>query len=684
MDLGAERADDVLEGDLPAHPAGHHRGRAARVQPVDRRLRGHQLRVRHRPTRSRSGCTRSSATRCRSRSTSSARSCSSARSGSCSSRRCARVASRGCASHHRRAAAGGRRRSAMVDTVPAPGRRVRSPARPLGRAARVGPDHEPRRGPRRGLVARDARGRAVPRLHLGDRRHQHGPRPPARRRGDPGAGGEAAPRPAEHRLPRARAAAVRAPRGPAAERAVVGVPRQRGAEAVEAAVKLARVATGRPAIIAFRYGFHGRTAQAMALTAAKDVYRGAFEPLPGSVYHASYPYCYRAAGGPHDPSDVHVRLGGAARPAVPPARVPGQGRGDHRGAGHRRGRLPRAAADVPAAAPGDHPRARDPAHRRRGPDGLRADRRAVRGAPLGRRSRHRRHGQGDRLGACRCPGSCAKTDAHGRACRPGRTAARTAATSSRARRRSRRSTSSRTRGWSPTRASAARSCWTACGRLAASHPSIGDVRGLGLMVALELVKPGEGDGRTPDPGRHEARPAACFDRRPAGPHRRHLRQRDPDHPAARDDGRGGRPRAGGDRRGARRRRRLRRTPTSARTAVAPRGRGWRRSSDARGRPRRATCRGSCRPCGRSSPRRPSTGCRPSPAGRHGPSRWPACDSSGIGYLRSSGRPNWDVLRLSRFFSLRVAMAEPPGGWAVDASTVASTLPRARPTRGPIA
>ncbi len=74
-----------------------------------------------------------------------------------------------------------------------------------------------------------------------------------------------------------------------------------GAEAVEGAVKLARAATGRPAIIAFRYGFHGRTGQAMALTAAKDVYRGAFEPLPGSVYHADYPYCYRAAGGAHDP-----------------------------------------------------------------------------------------------------------------------------------------------------------------------------------------------------------------------------------------------------------------------------------------------------------------------------------------------------------------------------------------------
>jgi 4-aminobutyrate aminotransferase len=74
-----------------------------------------------------------------------------------------------------------------------------------------------------------------------------------------------------------------------------------GAEAIEAAVKLARVATGRPVIIAFRGGFHGRTAQTMALTSAKDVYRAAFEPLPGSVYHTPFPYCYRARGGAHAP-----------------------------------------------------------------------------------------------------------------------------------------------------------------------------------------------------------------------------------------------------------------------------------------------------------------------------------------------------------------------------------------------
>jgi 4-aminobutyrate aminotransferase len=72
-----------------------------------------------------------------------------------------------------------------------------------------------------------------------------------------------------------------------------------GAEAVEAAIKLARVATGRPVIVAFRGGFHGRTAQAMSLTSSRVTIRGDFEPLPGSVYHADWPYCFRAPAGPH-------------------------------------------------------------------------------------------------------------------------------------------------------------------------------------------------------------------------------------------------------------------------------------------------------------------------------------------------------------------------------------------------
>ncbi|MBA2487746.1 MAG: aspartate aminotransferase family protein [Chloroflexi bacterium] len=76
-----------------------------------------------------------------------------------------------------------------------------------------------------------------------------------------------------------------------------------GAEAVEASVKLARVATGRPVIIAFRGGFHGRTAQTMALTSSRVTIRGDFEPLPGSVHQTPFPYCYRAPAGPHDPLD---------------------------------------------------------------------------------------------------------------------------------------------------------------------------------------------------------------------------------------------------------------------------------------------------------------------------------------------------------------------------------------------
>ena len=75
-----------------------------------------------------------------------------------------------------------------------------------------------------------------------------------------------------------------------------------GAEAVEAAVKLARVSTGRTPVIAFRYGFHGRTAQAMALTTAKHSIRSANEPVAGSVYFADFPYCYRDPRGAHDPA----------------------------------------------------------------------------------------------------------------------------------------------------------------------------------------------------------------------------------------------------------------------------------------------------------------------------------------------------------------------------------------------
>jgi 4-aminobutyrate aminotransferase len=68
-----------------------------------------------------------------------------------------------------------------------------------------------------------------------------------------------------------------------------------GAEAVEGAVKLARQATGRSDIIAFDGGFHGRTAGAMALTSSKGKYRHRVAPLPAGVHFAPYAACYRCA-----------------------------------------------------------------------------------------------------------------------------------------------------------------------------------------------------------------------------------------------------------------------------------------------------------------------------------------------------------------------------------------------------
>src|SRR5512146_1285062 len=66
-----------------------------------------------------------------------------------------------------------------------------------------------------------------------------------------------------------------------------------GAEAVENAVKLARVATGRQNVIVFSGSFHGRTAGTMALTTSKTVYRTGFGPLPSGVFVVPFPYAFR-------------------------------------------------------------------------------------------------------------------------------------------------------------------------------------------------------------------------------------------------------------------------------------------------------------------------------------------------------------------------------------------------------
>ncbi|MER8713895.1 4-aminobutyrate--2-oxoglutarate transaminase [Mesorhizobium sp. M1295] len=62
-----------------------------------------------------------------------------------------------------------------------------------------------------------------------------------------------------------------------------------GAEAVENAIKIARNATGRPAVIAFSGGFHGRTFMGMALTGKVVPYKVGFGAMPADVFHAPFP-----------------------------------------------------------------------------------------------------------------------------------------------------------------------------------------------------------------------------------------------------------------------------------------------------------------------------------------------------------------------------------------------------------
>jgi 4-aminobutyrate aminotransferase / (S)-3-amino-2-methylpropionate transaminase / 5-aminovalerate transaminase len=65
-----------------------------------------------------------------------------------------------------------------------------------------------------------------------------------------------------------------------------------GAEAVENAVKIARTATGRPAVVVFDNAFHGRTLLTMTMTAKVKPYKAGFGPFAPEVYRAPVPYPY--------------------------------------------------------------------------------------------------------------------------------------------------------------------------------------------------------------------------------------------------------------------------------------------------------------------------------------------------------------------------------------------------------
>jgi 4-aminobutyrate aminotransferase / (S)-3-amino-2-methylpropionate transaminase / 5-aminovalerate transaminase len=66
-----------------------------------------------------------------------------------------------------------------------------------------------------------------------------------------------------------------------------------GAEAIENAVKIARVATGRPAVVVFDRAFHGRTLLSMTMTSKVVPYKRGFGPFAPEVYRAPAPYPYR-------------------------------------------------------------------------------------------------------------------------------------------------------------------------------------------------------------------------------------------------------------------------------------------------------------------------------------------------------------------------------------------------------
>jgi 4-aminobutyrate aminotransferase/(S)-3-amino-2-methylpropionate transaminase len=105
-----------------------------------------------------------------------------------------------------------------------------------------------------------------------------------------------------------------------------------GAEAVENAVKVARAATGRPAIVAFDHAYHGRTLLTMSLTAKNTPYKQGFGPFPGEVYRAPMAYPYRwpsancaeeAAAALTDLVDRQVGAGNVAAVVVEP--IQGEG-----------------------------------------------------------------------------------------------------------------------------------------------------------------------------------------------------------------------------------------------------------------------------------------------------------------------------------------------------------------------
>jgi 4-aminobutyrate aminotransferase/(S)-3-amino-2-methylpropionate transaminase len=107
-----------------------------------------------------------------------------------------------------------------------------------------------------------------------------------------------------------------------------------GAEAVENAVKIARHATGRPAVVAFDHAYHGRTNLTMALTAKNMPYKHRFGPFASDIYRVPMAYPLRWPGGPDRCADealdvvtglIHAQVGEQNTAAVIIEPIQGEG-----------------------------------------------------------------------------------------------------------------------------------------------------------------------------------------------------------------------------------------------------------------------------------------------------------------------------------------------------------------------
>ena len=122
-----------------------------------------------------------------------------------------------------------------------------------------------------------------------------------------------------------------------------------GAEAVENAVKLARTYTGRPAVVCFEGGYHGRTLLTLSLTSKYGLFKSGFGPFAPDIVRLPMPQVYRTPG--------RDERGAVPRLRHPPARTgvrrPGRslgGGGDHHRAGAGRSRLPAGAGRASCSA----------------------------------------------------------------------------------------------------------------------------------------------------------------------------------------------------------------------------------------------------------------------------------------------------------------------------------------------